>query len=198
MRHDIHLPGYAFRLRPVREADASYIVDLRGRAGEYLNRGALSEDAQLRWLVRYFERADDYYFVVESSDGARREGLVGVYDLSAARAEAEWGRWVLEPGSNGAVESALLVYRCAFERLRLERVRCRTLAANAAVVAFHDSCGLVRAAEEVMIEHNGGRSPAVEHALSRTAWPRTAERLERLARRFATTAARGARGTNAS
>lgn len=198
MRHDIHLPGYAFRLRPVREADAPYIVDLRRRAGEYLNRGALTEDGQLLWLARYFERAGDYYFVVESSGGARREGLVGVYDLSAANAEAEWGRWVLEPGSNAAVESALLVYRCAFERLRLERVRCRTLAANAAVVAFHDSCGLARAAEEMMIEHNGARSSAVEHVLSRTGWPRTAERLERLARRFATTAARGGRRTNAS
>jgi len=194
----MHLPGFAFRLRPVREADAPYIVDLRRRAGGFLNRGAQSEDAQLQWLVRYFERAGDYYFVVESSDGIRREGLVGVYDMSAAGDEAEWGRWVLEPGSNAAVESALLVYRCAFERLGLTRVRCRTLAANTAVVAFHDSCGLARAAEETIIEHNGERCAAVEHVLSRTDWPRARARLDTLARRFAATAARGPRPTNAS
>jgi RimJ/RimL family protein N-acetyltransferase len=198
LRHDLHLPGYAFRLRPVRESDAPYIVDLRRRAGAFLNRGAHSDDAQLQWLARYFERAGDYYFVVESSDGTRREGLVGVYDVSALNAEAEWGRWVLEPGSNAAVESALLVYRCAFERLRLERVRCRTHAANAAVVAFHDSCGLARAAGEVMIEHNGERCAAVEHVLSRADWPRAGERLDNLARRFAATRARRATRTNAS
>ena len=198
MRHDLHLPGYAFRLRPVREADARYIVDLRRRAGGFLNRGAQSADAQLQWLARYLERAGDYHFVVESSNGARREGLVGVYGMSSPNREAEWGRWVLEPGSNAAVESAFLIYRCAFDRLQLERVRCRTLAANAAVVAFHDSCGLARAEEQVMIEHDGERCAAVEHVLSRTDWPRAGERLEKLARRFAATMARVSPRTNAS
>jgi RimJ/RimL family protein N-acetyltransferase len=198
LRHDLRLPGYAFRLRPVCEADAAYIVDLRRRAGTFLNRGAQSEEAQLQWLAHYFERAGDYYFVVETSDGVRREGLVGVYDVCPAKREAEWGRWVLEPGSNGAVESALLVYRCAFEHLRLEGVRCRTLAANAAVVAFHDSCGLARTAEEAIVEHDGERCSAIEHVLTRTDWPLARERLDKLARRFARNTARAAARTIAS
>jgi hypothetical protein len=70
--------------------------------------------------------------------------------------------------------------------------------ANAAVVAFHDSCGLARATEEVMIEHNGERRAAVEHVLSRADWPRTGERLDKLARRFAGIRARRATPTNAS
>jgi RimJ/RimL family protein N-acetyltransferase len=190
LRHDIHIPGHAFRLRPVREADAAYIVALRSRAGAFLNRGAPSEDTQLQWLARYFDRAGDYYFVVESANGWRREGLVGVYDVRASARIAEWGRWLLEPGSNAAVESALLIYRCAFDRLRLERVRCRTLSANAAAVAFHDSCGLARTPGDVFIEHNGEHCPAVEHVLSRGEWSRVGEQLESLARRFAATIAR--------
>jgi RimJ/RimL family protein N-acetyltransferase len=196
LRHDLHIDGHAFRVRPVREADAAYIVDLRRRAGRFLNRGAQSEAEQLQWLADYFDRAGDYYFVIESSDGSRRDGLVGIYRMRASTGDAEWGRWLLEPGSNAAVESALLVYRCAFDLLRLERVRCRTLAANGPAIAFHDSCGLTRAAEELLIEHNGAPSHAVEHVLRRSGWPRVHERLEALARRFASTRARVAARTN--
>jgi RimJ/RimL family protein N-acetyltransferase len=185
LRHDLHIAGHAFRLRPVAEADAAYIVELRTRSGEFLNRGALSTDGQLQWLAQYFGRAGDFYFVIESIDGARREGLVGVYDLQAGRRDAEWGRWVLEPGSNAAVESALLVYRCVFVRLRLERVRCRTLVHNRKVVAFHDSCGLLRMPGEIAIRHNGEVHLAVEHSVRRADAGDVVGRLDRLASRFA-------------
>ena len=190
MRHDHRLAGHAFRLRPVAEADARFIVALRARAGDFLNRGAGTVEAQLAWLARYFERDDDFCFVVETLDGARREGLVGVYDVRRPGQTAEWGRWVLRAGSNAAVESALLVYRCAFDALRLASVRCRTLVANGSVVAFHDSCGLVRAGAEVTVDHDGTPQPAIEHVLSSADWPRVEAHLDRLASRFATTAQR--------
>ena len=187
MRHDIHLHGHAFRLRPVDEADAAFIVDLRGRSGRFLRKGSASATEQLAWLRRYFERAGDFYFVVEPIHDRRREGLVGIYDVDSQRREAEWGRWVLEPYSNAAIETALLVYRCAFEALGLLRMRCRTIAENAQVVSFHDSCGLRRAPERVWIERDGERCAGVEHTLSRVDWPAVMRRLDSLAERFATT-----------
>ena len=193
MRHDLQLTGHAFRLRPVDETDAEFIVDLRERSGKFLHRGARSTNEQLTWLARYFERAGDYYFVVETADRRRREGLVGLYDLDPKNRTAEWGRWVLEPGSNAALESALLIYRCAFIELALEGVRCRTLAENERVVAFHDNCGLERGPAPIWIEHDGERRPAIVHTLLRDGWPHLMARLDRLAARFA-----GARQTRSS
>jgi len=178
------MDGHAFRLRPVTESDAAYIVDVRTRGGPFLNRGADSIDQQLEWLDRYFSREGDFYFVVETLDGREREGLVALYSLKSADQSAEWGRWVLRAGSNAAVESALLVYRCAFDRLSLAHVRCRTLAANVHAVAFHDSCGLVRTPDTIVIEHNGAPCPGIEHALWASKWPAVHARLDALASRF--------------
>lgn len=192
MRHDIQIAGYAFRLRPVSKSDAPYIVDLRLRAGKYLNQGARSAAQQAEWLERYFARPDDYYFVIESSDRVPH-GLVGIYGVEPAGFDAEWGRWVLEAGSNAAIESALLVYRCAFERLGLQRVHCCTLKENVKAVAFHDSCGLARTARDIVIEHDGRPAPAVEHVLVREAADQVLARLSLLASRFATSARRSRR-----
>jgi len=184
LRHDLHIDGHAFRLRPVTEADAAYIVDVRKRGGTFLNRGADSIDQQLEWLDRYFAREGDFYFVVETLHGREREGLVALYSSEPADRSAEWGRWVLRAGSNAAVESALLVYRCAFDRLSLARVRCRTLATNVQTVSFHDSCGLARTPGLVIIEHNGSPCPGIEHSLSASEWPAVHARLDTLASRF--------------
>jgi RimJ/RimL family protein N-acetyltransferase len=183
VRHDIHLDGAAFRLRPVTDADAAYIVDLRARAGPYINRGATTIAEQRGWLAQYYERDGDFYFVVEARRDGRRHGLAGIYDLRDG--VGEWGRFVLEPGSAAAVETALLVYDVAFDDLSLERLCCRTLVANAHAVAFHDSCGLVRTPGEVTIAHDGVPARAIEHWMTRDAWPRARERLAQLAARVA-------------
>jgi hypothetical protein len=191
VRHELHREGPAFRLRPVVDEDAAYIVDLRARGGPYINRGATNVAAQRDWLTRYYEREGDFYFVVVSRRDARREGLVGIYDVRDGG--AEWGRFVLEPGSVAAVETALLVYDVAFYELALDRVCCRTLAANTHVVAFHDSCGLVRTPGEVTITHDGAPARAIEHWMTRNAWRQTRERMDRLAARIAATLSRSPR-----
>jgi RimJ/RimL family protein N-acetyltransferase len=176
----------------VAESDAAYIVDLRQRAGRYLNPAATSVEQQTAWLARYFARDDDFYFVVEDRRRSRREGLVGLYDVRRPDGTAEWGRWVLEAFSNAAVESALLVYRFAFDELQLEQIFCRTLVANGSVIGFHDSCGLMQMPGEVTIDHDGRASAAIEHRLHRADWPTIEARLDRLASRYAETAARTA------
>jgi RimJ/RimL family protein N-acetyltransferase len=191
VRHDIRLEGHAFRLRPVEEQDAHYIVALRTQRAQFLNRGATSVAQQHEWLARYFERAGDYYFVVERIDDASPQGLAGIYDVDRTSRSAEWGRWVIEPRSSAAVESALLVYRCAFGPLALASIRCRTLCANAQVVAFHDSCSIPRSDRAVVVERDGKHGAGIEHVLRVDAWPAVEARLDGLAVR----AARAAGGT---
>jgi RimJ/RimL family protein N-acetyltransferase len=185
MKHDVRLRGRAFGLRPAEVSDCAFIVGLRSAAGHGLNRGATSVEAQQAWMERYFARDDDYYFVVERVVGGGREGLAGIYDVDRDSRCAEWGRFVLRDGSVAAVEAAMLVYRCAFETMGLDRVYCRTLADNSQVIAFHDSCGLARSEAEVMVGQDGAQRAAIEHSLRHEAWPPIRDRLDRLVARIA-------------
>jgi RimJ/RimL family protein N-acetyltransferase len=169
----------------VQQADAAFIFELRAKSGRFLNRGASSEREQRDWIERYLVRPGDYYFVVERNSDSRADGVVGIYDLDADKGTAEWGRFILRTDSHAAVETALLVYRCAFDLLGLDRIYCRTLTQNAKVVAFHDSCGLARADRSVTLLHDGQPSDAVEHSLRRAEWPVVQVRLDRLAARLA-------------
>jgi hypothetical protein len=98
----------------------------------------------------------------------------------------EWGRWIVKPGSLAAVESAWLIYRCAFEQLKLLRVYCRTAAENKKVVSFHDSCGITdRRILAGHFELNGRRMDAIEHQLASQTWSEIGPRLEKMAQLIA-------------
>lgn len=194
MRHDFHLDGFAYRMRPIAETDAELVVSLRNdaRLGRYLHHGADDVDSQRRWFARYFERPGDYYFVVERRGDGVPEGVISLYDVDDATRTGEWGRWVLRPGSLAAVESAYLIYRMAFDVLGLDTVFCRTVADNEKVVSFHDSCGLkTRRSLTGHFEIGERRLDAVEHRLDARDWPEIAARLQPIAKLTARRVARG-------
>jgi RimJ/RimL family protein N-acetyltransferase len=184
MRHDIHIDGHAYRLRPVEAADAPLIVGLRTNASlnRYLHASSSRVEDQVQWIAHYHQRSGDYYFVVESRLSHDPEGVVSLYDIDNDSRNGEWGRWILKPGSLAAVESAWLIYRVAFEIIGLQEAFCRTVAANAAVVSFHDSCGIAdRRTLAGHFELGGHRHDAIEHRVDRVAWPALDARLSRLA-----------------
>jgi RimJ/RimL family protein N-acetyltransferase len=197
MRHDIHLDGYAFRLRPIRDADAQFVLDLRGdpELARFIHSTPPRLSDQLAWLAAYYERAGDYYFVVERRLGQQAghaEGLISIYDIDETARAAEWGRWVLRRGSLAAPESAWLMYRCAFEQLQLSSVYSRTVADNLRVVSFHDSCGITRRHRlQAFFELQGSRFDAIQHDVDRESWPEIAPNLERPARALARKIERG-------
>lgn len=185
MRHDVHIDGLAYRLRPIRCDDAEFVVTLRNdpHLGRYLHSGATDITSQIFWFEQYFQRDRDYYFVVERRDNDLPEGVIAIYDVDTGSHEGEWGRWILRPGSLAAVESAYLIYRVAFDILGLNEIFCRTVADNEKVVSFHDSCEinnrrLLRAHFEIA----GRAADAIEHRLDRKQWKVVAPRLEKLAR----------------
>ncbi|GJH09280.1 GNAT family N-acetyltransferase [Caballeronia novacaledonica] len=185
MRHDVSVEGHVFRLRPIADADAQFVVELRTNPAlnAYLHAGAQTREQQLSWLSSYYERAGDYYFVIERKDTNLQEGLVALYDMDERADAAEWGRWIIRPGSVSAIESAWLIYRAGFESLGLSAVYCRTVAENAKVVSFHDSCEI--AERRVLPGHfeiGGRRLDAVEHRVTSETWPKVGARLNMLAR----------------
>ena len=189
MRHDLRLNGHAFALRPVTQEDAEFIVNLRTSDPQrvrFLHPVTPDVEAQRTWLDRYFDRSDDYYWVIERMNSREREGLIGIYDLDAKRRTAEWGRWVLRLGSLAAVESALLVYHAAFEPLKLDLLYCMTAAENLPVLSFHDSCGLIRVATlRQHFQFGDHKHDAVKHVCTRQGWPVVCERLESQAKAMA-------------
>lgn len=175
MRHNLTIDGPAFRLRPVSLEDAGFIAQLRAdpERGRYLHPAPSGLDpeervgAQTRWLETYFERAEDYYFIIENRATGQPEGTAGIYNVDPLARDAEWGRWVLRRGSLAAAESACLIYDAGFRWLELDSLYCRTICEDAAAVAFHDSFGLTRA--RLLPAYLDGMD-AIESRLTRTRW----------------------------
>lgn len=181
LQHDIIVEGKYYRLRPVTSDDGPFIVQLRTdpqRSGLIHPTSPRIAD-QEEWLKSYFERPGDYYFILERKETQEAEGAVAVYDIDSTQRVAEWGRWVLLPGSRGAFESAILIYRVAFDVLQLDMVYCRTAIKNAQVVLFHKSIGLVTHATLPKHFNFGGVwYDAIEQRMTKEAWKKSRAALE--------------------
>lgn len=191
MRHDLTITGKAYRLRPVCDADAELIVELRTQDQDrlrFLHAVSPDLDQQRQWLAHYFERPGDYYWVIERIRDGHNEGLISLYDLQnqAGCQSAEWGRWILRRGSMAAPESALLIYQTAFDHLHLDLVYCITVLENASVLSFHDSCGLARVDVLKQRFHLAdGLHDGVRHQCDKSHWPHVSEILKPQADRIA-------------
>lgn len=169
MKHRITLDGYGYRLRPVKLSDAQFIIDVRledAERNQFIHTISRDIKEQECWIETYFERENDFYFVVENRLTGQSEGLIGIYDINDG--EAEWGRWVIKKGSLAAVESVDLLYRIAFEKIGLNELYCRTVQDNYEVVSFHNSIGeRTRRVIENAFEINGSMFNAVEQYADR-------------------------------
>ena len=187
MQHDFHIEGAGFRLRPARLSDSEFILSLRTQPqlSQYLHPVSGRLEDQQAWMRTYFERPGDFYFVVERADSEEAVGTIALVDVEGPGGSAEWGRWILSPESMAALPSALLIYRLGFESLQLGRIYCNTVAENAGVVSFHDSCGVERTATLPGHFDLGGRQlDAIQHTIQRTDWPAVGTRLSAKAERL--------------
>jgi len=140
MQHTLQAEDFGIRLRPVRKADAAFIVWLRnlnhvkGRVGDT----AADVAGQEAWLEKYFSRDGDYYFVAETIGGIP-VGTHGIYDL--ANRSAEKGRQAVRPEVMAGVAIAILATDIAFEKLNLSELRSNTVSTNSNVLSLHRKSG---------------------------------------------------------
>ncbi len=108
MQHNIQIEGFGVRLRPVQLEDAPFIVWLRhlNRAKGHIGDSATDVDAQVNWLKAYFNRAGDYYFIVEAMAGTSL-GTFGIYDVSGTTGSV--GRFIMREDVNAAVPPCILI-----------------------------------------------------------------------------------------
>jgi RimJ/RimL family protein N-acetyltransferase len=182
VKHTIQIKGYAFQLRPIEYADAQFIVEVRTPdRSAFMQPIERSVEAQRAFLEAYFQKADDYYFVVERADSQHREGLTGLLNFDQQHKSAEWGRHILLPNSAAAAESALLVFRLAFERFGLDELRGTVLTGNKRMISYLDSCGFTRRGV-VHFPVGGVMRDSFEYVLSRARWREVESSLDDLAR----------------
>ena len=142
MKHQIVLEGWNCRFRPVTLDDAAFIVNLRNQsfAKGFINDTDSSVDAQKVWLQKYFERPDDYYWIIENMDQCGSVGTNGLYDI--VDGECMPGRWVMLPDADIPLPaSAYLMFEFIFERLKLQRAVMDVVSSNKKVIRYHHMIG---------------------------------------------------------
>ncbi|MDR2730218.1 MAG: GNAT family N-acetyltransferase [Treponema sp.] len=145
MKHSFSIEGYSYFLSPVTTEDAQFIVETRledAERNKFINIISPDVSLQVKWINKYYEVPDDYYFVVRNKLTNRKEGLISLYNIKNKK--AEWGRWVIKKDSLASVESFYLICRMAFEQLDIDEIFSMTIADNKRVVAFHDSVNAKR------------------------------------------------------
>jgi RimJ/RimL family protein N-acetyltransferase len=181
MNHSLSIAGYNTRLRPVSISDAEFILRLRnmphvtGTVGDTVPEVA----EQRRWIESYFERPDDYYFIIESLQG-QPWGTIGLYSFRAAG--AEWGRWIILPGIMAALPSAVLIHQLAFAHFGLAELRGEVVSSNSKVLSFHrrfgcEEVGIARQSRIIQGQH----VDMVKFVMSRVQWPTAYRKLHALA-----------------
>lgn len=183
MKHNYKLSESIFQMRPINNNDAEFTLMLRNDSNlnHYLNKTSNKISDQIAWLENYYKKNDDFYFVIERIKNKRQEGLIALYDIDFKNNTAEWGRWILRTESMAAIESALMIYKFAFEELKLEKIYSRTVSLNKKIVSFHDSCGIT--SKKVLkdyFELDGKKVDSIEHTVDKTTYSDVVNKLEKL------------------
>ncbi|WP_147114967.1 GNAT family N-acetyltransferase [Tateyamaria sp. syn59] len=140
------MEGVRLALRLARPGDAGYIYSLRmdPAYNQHLSAVTGTVEDQANWLRRYLDReaaGQEYYYIIERLDTAQPCGVVRLYDIEAD--EFTWGSWILDntKPAKAALESAVLSYMIAFERLDLTTSNFDARIGNARALAFYRRLG---------------------------------------------------------
>jgi len=187
MNHEIHLSGFAFKIRPIRESDVNNILFLRTntKLNSFIHPTSASYDDQIFWLSEYFKRQGDYYFAIEKLNGNHFEGLISIYNIN--NNSGEWGRWILKDQSLAAVESIFLILNCAFEILKIDLAYTRTNVENIKTVSLHD--GYFFHSRKILKHYfkiNGVLHDAIEHSISYQEWIKFKPIIQKISQKIAT------------
>jgi RimJ/RimL family protein N-acetyltransferase len=157
--------------------DAAFIVWLRnldhtkGKIGD----SARDVTCQLEWLTQYFQRKDDYYFIVETPGGIP-VGTHGLYDVSGTSAEA--GRFIMRPEVPAAVATSILTFDLAFGSMDLTELRTSSVSTNRSLHSYIQKMGFRQARVETAAQTIGGQPVDLLHfAMTDSDWFNRRERF---------------------
>ena len=142
-------------LRFVEPDDAEFILGLRldVRYNQYLSTTINDVNAQRNWIKEYKSRereGKEYYFIIERKVDEIPIGTVRLYDFIEQANSFCWGSWILNEDKTrfAAIESAMLVYRFAFEEVQFSRSHFDVRKENKSVLSFHRKMGAKEMGED--------------------------------------------------
>lgn len=145
--HMERIEGPNLTLRLITPADAEYVHGLRTNPPYNFHlsevRGTVAD--QYTWIEAYKIREaarQEFYYIITRQDGTRC-GTVRLYEITRER--LTWGSWILDQNKppKAALESALLSFEVAFDRLGLTLAQVNVRRANAHAEAFYRRFGMV-------------------------------------------------------
>jgi RimJ/RimL family protein N-acetyltransferase len=182
MKHNIHIEGFAYALRPVELQDAEFIVEVRTPdRTRFMHQIDRTVEAQRRYLEEYYQRPNEYYFVVERRKDRRQEGLMSLLDFDDKGHSAQWGRLILRPDSCAAAETALLTLQLAFDTFDLDEVWGTAVSENTQMIAYVESLGFEDQGS-VLIHLDGRAVDGRKHVLTKDRWKMYEKKVSEIAR----------------
>jgi RimJ/RimL family protein N-acetyltransferase len=105
---------------------------------------AASQGDWIDGYVKREEKGEEFYFLIKRASDDCPCGTVRLYDFQGT--SFCWGSWILDQNKPrlAAVESALLVYEIAFERLNFVQSHFDVRVDNTRVIRFHERMGAIR------------------------------------------------------
>ena len=147
------IKGNNLSFSAVTQRDAEYIFYLRSNPdyNKHLSPPPSTVEMQEKWIAEYLFRnklGEEYYFLIRRLDNDQRCGLVRIYNIQ--NQGFTWGSWILDQNkpAKAAIDSALLVYKFAFEILKLDFCEFDVRKSNIGTLHFHDSFGATRIKED--------------------------------------------------
>lgn len=143
-----HLTAKTIHFRLVEESDAEFICDLRNNPdlNKHISQSTALVSEQEKWIKEYKNRElslKEFYFIIERNDNNERIGTVRLYDFKDHPKSFCWGSWILNSNKTryAAIESALLIYKIAFEEIEFEQSHFNVRKENTGVHNFHMRLG---------------------------------------------------------
>ena len=142
------LKSKTIHLKLVAENDAKFICDLRSNPelNKYISQSSALVEEQQAWIRKYKDRErnnEEFYFIIYRNDNNERIGTVRLYDFKTTPKSFCWGSWILNQNKTryAAIESALLIYKFAFDQLKFDQSHFDVRKENLGVHNFHIRLG---------------------------------------------------------
>lgn len=130
--------GRNIDLRPVEVKDAEFILSLRldEKLSKYLHKVDNNVEKQREWLKSCIEDKDQYYYIVQNKF-SRPVGTIRIYDIKGDI--FCWGSWIIIPKARSfaTLESIVLLYEFAFEKLNFDKTCFDVRRANEKALNFY-------------------------------------------------------------
>lgn len=126
-------------LRPVTMEDAEFIVKLRNQkhASGFIHDTSLDVEKQREWLRAYFQRDNEYYWIITTLDGTPY-GTSSLYNFDKEKNQIEGGRWIRIPGyDSNMISSHFQMREFIFNVLKIDRIVCDVVSTNTRVLKYH-------------------------------------------------------------